>query len=191
MGEPGGQISASVVEFTAQSRAGNRSPVPVALQRAFGDVQRPAHLFAIQSPVVLRWRQTTFQALGKGGEVFHPFEEPLPTPLPDTYDLFHGLLFCLVQHSGNPSLRVALCVDGDAEHSAVPDPKGTAFHLFPVYESLFLQACTRITCAAPQKFRSQSDVAVVGVGWRREGGQTAVKTPVYSHSDLRIWQTCL
>lgn len=131
MGEPGGQISASVVEFTAQTRTGNRSPVPVALQRAFGDVQRPTDLFAVQSPVVLRWRQTTFQALGKGGEVFHPFEEPLPTLLPDTYDLFHGLLFCLVQHSGNPSLWVALCVDGDAEYSAVPDPKGAAFHLFP------------------------------------------------------------
>ena len=92
MGEPGGQISASVVEFTAQTRTGNRSPVPVALQRAFGDVQRPAYLLAVQSPVVLRWRQTTFQALGKGRQVFHPFEEPLPTPLPDTYDLFHGLL---------------------------------------------------------------------------------------------------
>lgn len=131
MGEPGGQITASVVEFTTQSRAGNRSPVPVALQRAFGDVQCPTHLFAVQSPVVLRWSQTAFQTLGKGGEVFHPFEEPLPTPLPDTYDLFHGLLCYLVQHSGNPSLWVALCVDGDAEHSAVPDPKGTAFHLFP------------------------------------------------------------
>ena len=32
------------------------------------------------------------QTLGKGGQVFHPFEEPLPTLLPDTYDLFHGLL---------------------------------------------------------------------------------------------------
>ena len=92
MGEPGGQVPASVVEFTAQPRAGNHAPVPVALQRAFGDVQCPAHLFAVQSPVVLRWRQMAFQALGKGGEVFHPFEEPLPTPLPDTYDLFHGLL---------------------------------------------------------------------------------------------------
>ena len=88
------------------------------------------------------------------------------------------------------SVGCTLCGWG-TEHSAVPDPKGSAFHLFPVYESLFLQACTRITCAAPQKFRPQSDVAVVGVGWRREGGQTAVKTPVYSHSDLRIWQTCL
>ena len=71
-----------------------------------------------------------FQALGKGGQVFHPFKEPLPTPLPDTYDLFHNLLFCLVRHSGNPSLRVALYVDGDAEQSAVPDPKSAAFHLF-------------------------------------------------------------
>lgn len=172
MGEPGGQVPASVVEFAAQSRAGNRTSIPVALQRTFGDIQRPAYLFAVQSPVVLRWSQTAFQTLGKGRQVFHPFEKPLPTPLPDTYNLFHNLLFCLVRHSNNPSLWVALCVDGDAEYSAVPDPKGTAFHLFPVYESLFLQACTRITRAAPQKFRSQSDVAVVGVGWRREGGQT-------------------
>ena len=131
MGEPGGQVPASVVEFTTQSRAGNCTPIPVALQRAFGDVQYPAHLLAIQSPIVLRWRKVAFQALGKDGEVFHPFEKPLPTPLPDTYDLFHGLLFCLVQHSGNPSLWVAFCVDGDTEYSAVPDPKGTAFHLFP------------------------------------------------------------
>ena len=42
----------------------------------------------------------------------------------------------------------------------------------------------RITRAAPQKFRPQSDVAVVGVGWRQEGGQTAVKTPVYAVSTL-------
>ena len=49
--------------------------------------------------------------------------------------------------------------------------KARRFIFFPVYESLFLQACIRITRAAPQKFRSQSDVAVVGVGWRREGGQ--------------------
>ena len=125
----------------------------------------PGNLLAVQSPVVLWWSQTAFQTLGKGGEVFHPFEEPLPTPLPDTYNLFHGLLFCWVQHSGNPSLWVALCVDGAAEHSAVPNPKDSAFHLFPVYESLFLQACNRIMRAAPQKFRPQSDVAVVGVGW--------------------------
>lgn len=39
------------------------------------------------------------------------------------------------------------------------------FIFFPVYESLFLQACNRIMRAAPQKFRPQSDVAVVGVGW--------------------------
>ena len=62
--------------------------------------------------------------------------------------------------------------------------KARRFIFFPVYESLFLQACTRITCAAPQKFRSQSDVAVVGVGWRQEGGQTAVKKPVYAVSTL-------
>lgn len=49
--------------------------------------------------------------------------------------------------------------------------KARHFIFFPVYESLFLQACTRITRAAPQKFRPQRDVAVVGVGWRREGGQ--------------------
>lgn len=48
--------------------------------------------------------------------------------------------------------------------------KARRFIFFPVYESLFLQACTRITRATPQKFRPQSDVAVVGVGWRREGG---------------------
>ena len=62
--------------------------------------------------------------------------------------------------------------------------KARRFIFFPVYESLFLQACTRITRAAPQKFRSQSDVAVVGVGWRREGGQTAGKMPVYAVSTL-------
>ena len=49
--------------------------------------------------------------------------------------------------------------------------KARHFIFFPVYESLFLQACTRITRAVPQKFRPQSDVAVAGVGWRREGGQ--------------------
>jgi len=62
--------------------------------------------------------------------------------------------------------------------------KARRFIFFPVYESLFLQACTRITHATPQKFRPQSDVAVVGVGWRREGGQTAMKTPVYAVSTL-------
>lgn len=60
--------------------------------------------------------------------------------------------------------------------------KARRFIFFPVYESLFLQACTRITRAAPQKFRPQSDVAVVGVGWRQEGGQTAGETPVYAVS---------
>lgn len=82
------------------------------------------------------------------------------------------------------SVWVALCVDEDAEYSAVPDLKGAAFHLFfPVYESLFLQACTRITRAAPQKFRPQSDVAVVGVGWRREGGQNRA-----NNSSKRIYR---
>lgn len=169
MGEPGGQVSASVVKFTAQPRAGNHAPVPVALQRAFGDVQRPAHLLAVQSPVVLRWSQTAFQTLGKGGEVFHPFEEQLPTSLPDTYDLFHGLLFCLIRHSGNPSLRVALYVDGAPNIQRSLIRKARHFIFFPVYESLFLQACNRITRATPQKFRPQSDVAVVGIGWRQEG----------------------
>lgn len=64
--------------------------------------------------------------------------------------------------------------------------KAQHFIFFPVYESLFLQACTRITRAAPQKFRPQSDVAVVGVGWRQEGGQTAVKSPVYAVSTWPI-----
>lgn len=62
--------------------------------------------------------------------------------------------------------------------------KARRFIFFPVYESLFLQACNRITRAALQKFRPQSDVAVVGVGWRQEGGQTAVETPVYAVSTL-------
>ena len=34
--------------------------------------------------------------------------------------------------------------------------KARHFIFFPVYESLFLQACTRITRAAPQKFRPQT-----------------------------------
>lgn len=57
------------------------------------------------------------------------------------------------------------------------------FIFFPVYESLFLQTCTRITRAAPQKFRPQSDVAVVGVGWRREGGQNRA-----NNSSKRIYR---
>ena len=64
--------------------------------------------------------------------------------------------------------------------------KARRFIFFPVYESLFLQTCTRITREAPQKFRPQSDVAVVGVGWRQEGRQTAVKTPVYAVKALPI-----
>lgn len=184
MGEPGGQVPASVVEFTAQPRAGNHSPVPVALQRALGDVQCPAHLLAVQSPVVLRWRQTAFQTLGKGGEVSHPFEEPLPTPLPDTYDLFHGLLSVWFNIPATLlcGLHSVWMGTPDIQRSRIR--KARRFIFFPIYESLFLQACNRITRATPQKFRPQSDVAVVGVGWRQEGGQTAGKTPVYAVSTL-------
>ena len=191
MGEPGGQITASVVEFTTQSRTGNCTPIPVALQRAFGDVQRPAYLFAVQSPVVLRWRQTAFQTLGKGGEVFHPFEEPLPTPIPDTYDLFHGLLSVWFDIPATRLCGLHSVWMGTPNIQRSRIRKARHFIFFPVYESLFLQACTRRTRAALQKFRPQSDVAVVGVGWHQEGGQTAGKTPVYSHSGLRIWQTRL
>lgn len=61
--------------------------------------------------------------------------------------------------------------------------KARHFIFFPVYESLFLQACTRITRAAPQKFRPQRDVAVVGVGWRRKGGQNRA-----NNSSKRIYR---
>lgn len=120
-----------------------------------------------------------FQALGKGGEVFHPFEELLPTPLPDTYDLFHGLLSVWFNIPATRLCGLHSVWMGTPNIQRSRIRKARRFIFFPVYESLFLQACTRITRAAPQKFRSQSDVAVVGVGWRREGRQTAVKTPVY------------
>lgn len=62
-----------------------------------------------------------------------------------------------------------LCEWGRRTFSGPGSERHGISSFFPVYESLFLQACTRITRAAPQKFRPQSDVAVVGVGWRREG----------------------
>ena len=77
------------------------------------------------------------------------------------------------------SVGCTLCGWGRRIFSGPGSERHGISSFFPVYESLFLQACTRITRAVPQKFRPQSDVAVVGVGWRREGGQTAVKTPVY------------
>ena len=74
--------------------------------------------------------------------------------------------------------------------------KARRFIFFPVYESLFLQACTRITRAAPQKFRPQSDVAVVGVGWRQEGGQNRannsskrINRDIFCHATLlSLWK---
>lgn len=74
--------------------------------------------------------------------------------------------------------------------------KARHFIFPPVYESLFLQACTRITRSALQKFRPQSDVAVVGVGWRREGGQNRannsskrINRDIFCHATLlSLWK---
>ena len=76
-----------------------------------------------------------------------------------------------------------LCGWGRRTFSGPGSERHGVSSFFPVYESLFLQACTRITRAAPQKFRSQSDVAVVGVGWRREGGQNRA-----NNSSKRIYR---
>ena len=70
------------------------------------------------------------------------------------------------------SVGCTLCGWGHRTFSGPGSERLGVSSFFPVYESLFLQACTRITRTAPQKFRPQSSVAVVGVGWRREGGQT-------------------
>ncbi|WP_296110052.1 hypothetical protein, partial [uncultured Alistipes sp.] len=105
--------------------------------------------------------------------------EPLPTPLPDTYDLFHGLLSVCFDYAATRLYGLHSVWMGTPNIQRSRIRKARRFIFFPVYESLFLQACTRITRAAPQKFRPQSDVAVVGVGWRREGGQTALQSAIY------------
>lgn len=101
--------------------------------------------------------------------MYHPFEEPLPTPLPDTYDLFHGLLSVWFDIPATRLCGLHSVWMGTPNIQRSRIRKARHFIFFPVYESLFLQACNRITRATPQKFRPQKDVAVVGVGWRREG----------------------
>ena len=166
-------------------------PVPVALQRAFGVVQRPATSSLSNHPSSCggakrrskRWARA--ERCSTRSRSRCQLRSPIHT------------IFSMVFFSAGFNIPATRLCGLHSVWMGTPNiqrsriRKARHFIFFPVYESLFLQACTRITRAAPQKFRSQSDVAVVGVGWRREGGQTAVKTPVYSHSDLRIWQTCL
>ena len=75
--------------------------------------------------------------VGQGRRGVPPVRGAAANSAPRYIRSFPWSSFCLVRHSGNPSLRVALCVDGDAEHSAVPDPKGTAFHLFFRFMNLY------------------------------------------------------
>lgn len=81
-----------VKELAADTGIGQDAFIPIALQGAFGDVQRPTDISTVHVTVRGLRIEPAAYLRGKGGQLFQLVEKMRSCLLPDAYYLFHRFI---------------------------------------------------------------------------------------------------